>query len=156
SRPCLIGFTVLQEKSDRGPGYDRSISRWTKTAFLRSGTNHVWAAIHPPNQNAISAKWGKVVRFEIFMYNPHLGESIYVDNIRLRTEKVAAPSSKVRFSVAGTEWELIAVSSDTSVASANAVIELGKKLKDRWTKPEDKSVAQIEKEVKEQYDELKR
>jgi hypothetical protein len=48
------------------------------------------------------------------------------------------------------------VSSDTSLASANAVIELGKKLKDRWTRPEDKTVAQIEKEVKDHYNALKK
>jgi hypothetical protein len=156
SRPCLVGFTALQEKSQRGDGYDRSISRWTKTALLRPGTNHVSASIRQPNQNAISAKWGKVVRFEIFMYNPHDGESIYVDNIRLKTEKEAAPSSKVRFTVAGTDRELFGVSSATSNPSANAVIELGKKLKDRWAKPEAKTVAQIEKEVKDQYAALRR
>jgi hypothetical protein len=156
SRPCLVGFTALQEKSQRGDGYDLSISRWTKTALLCPGMNRVSASIHPPNQNAISAKWGKVVRFEIFMYNPHGGESIYVDNIRLTTEKEAATSSKVRFTVVGTDWELFGVSSATSNASANAVIELGKKLKDRWTEPEAKTVAQIEKEVRNQYAELKK
>ena len=124
--------------------------------MLQPGTNRVSAPIHPPNQNAIHAKWGKVVRFEIFMYNPHDGESICVDNIRLSTEKETAPSSKVRFTVAGTNWELFAVSSATSNASANAVIELGKKLKDRWTRPEAKTVAQIEKEVRDQYAEFKK
>jgi hypothetical protein len=156
SRPCLVGFTALQEKSQRGDGYDRAISRWTKTALLRPGMNHIAASIHPPNQNAISAKWGKVVRFEIFMYNPHDGESIYVDNIRLTTEKEVAPSSKVRFTVAGTDWELFGASSATSNPSANAVIELAKKHKGRWTEPEAKTVAELEKEVKDQYAELKR
>jgi hypothetical protein len=156
SRPCLVGFTALQEKSQRGDGYDRSISRWTKTALLHPGTNHLSATIRLPNQNAISAKWGKVVRFEIFMYNPHDGESIYVDNIRLKTEKTAAPLSKLRFTVAGTDWELLAVSSATSNPSADAVIELGKKLKARWKKPEAKTVAQIEKEVEDQYAEVKK
>jgi hypothetical protein len=156
NRPCLVGFTALQEKSKRGDGYDLSVTRWTKTAFLRTGTNHVSASIHPPNDNAISAKWGKVVRFEIFMYNPHDGESIYVDNIRLKSEKEAGPSSKVRFTVAGTDWELFGTSSGTSNASASAVMELGKKLKDRWTKPEAMTVDQIEKEVKDQYAELKK
>src|SRR5262249_29181610 len=79
-----------------------------------------------------------------------------VDNIRLGTEKEAAPPSKVRFTVAGADWELFVVSSATSNASANAVIELGKKLKDRWTRPEAKTVAQIEEEVQEQYAELKK
>jgi hypothetical protein len=155
SRPCLVGFTTLQEKSQRGDGYDASVSRWTKTALLRPGTNHVSASIHPPNQNAISAKWGKVVRFEVFMYNPRDGESIYVDNIRLQAEKEGALSSKARFTVAGTDWELSETSSATSNPSADAVIELGKKLKDRWTQPEAKTVAQIEKEVNDQYAELK-
>src|SRR6516164_4712174 len=116
SRPFIVGFTALQEKSKRGDGYDLSVTRWTKTAFLQPGTNHVSASIHPPNDNAISAKWGKVVRFEIFMYNPHDGESIYVDNIRLKSEKEAGPSSKVRFTVAGTDWELFGTSSGTSNA----------------------------------------
>jgi hypothetical protein len=156
SRPCLVGFTALQEKSQRGDRYDASISRWTKAAFLRAGTNHITASILQPNQNAIHAKWGKVVRFEIFMYSPHDGESIYVDKIRLTTEKEAVPSSKVRFTVAGTDWELFGISSAASNASANAVIELGKNLKDRWTKPEARTVAQIEKEVTDQYAEVKK
>jgi hypothetical protein len=156
SRPCVVGFTALQEKSKRGDGYDLSVSRWTKTAFLRKGTNHVSASIHPPNETSISARWGKVVRFEIFMYNPRDGESIYVDNIRLKTEKEAIQSSKVRFTVAGTDWELFGASSATSIPSASAVMELGKKLKDRWTKPEAKTVAQFEKGVKDQYTQLKK
>jgi hypothetical protein len=154
SRPCLVGFTVLQEKSQRGGGWDASISRWTKTAFLTPGTNRVSAAIPQPNQYAISAKWGKVVRFEIFMYNPHDGESIYVDNIRLTTKKVNLPPAEVRFTVTGTDWSLIGVNPG-GASSAGAVIELGRRLKDRWTKPEAKTVAEIETEVRRQYAELR-
>src|SRR6185369_9626877 len=49
SRPCVVGFTVLQEKSQRGGGWDPTISRWTKTAFLQSGKNQVTGLIHDPN-----------------------------------------------------------------------------------------------------------
>jgi hypothetical protein len=156
TRPCLIGFTALQEKSQRGEGYDASISRWTKTALLQGGKNHVSASIPQPNQTAISGKWGKVVRFEIFMYNPHDGESIYVDNIRLSTKKEDAPSSKVRFTVAGTDWELVGVTPNPSNPSTQAVMELGKKFQDGWTKPEARTVAEIEKDVTDQYAELKK
>src|SRR6185503_7481998 len=31
ARPCLVGFTVFQEKSERGEGWEPLISRWTKT-----------------------------------------------------------------------------------------------------------------------------
>ena len=89
-RPCVIGFTALQEKSSRGGDWDASVSRWTKTALLRKGINHVAGIVPGPNDYSINAKWGKVVRFEIFLYRPHDGESVFVDNIRLTTEKLPA------------------------------------------------------------------
>jgi hypothetical protein len=137
SRPCVIGFTALQEKSVRGGGWEALISRWTKTAFLQPGKNHVTASLPQPNRYAIDAKWGKVVRFEIFFYQPHKGESIFVDNIRLSTTKLPAKTA-TRFNVAGTDW----VVSGTS--SAQAVIELGKKLKGRWTTPMPRSIEEVE------------
>src|SRR5262249_1532234 len=39
SRHCLVGFTVMQQKSQRGGGWDATVSRWTKTAFLKPGKN---------------------------------------------------------------------------------------------------------------------
>jgi hypothetical protein len=89
------------------------------------------------------------------MYAPHAGESIYVDNVRLTAQKEEQPPRKVRFTVAGTDWELIGVNS-TGVSSAGAVMELGKKLKDRWTRPEPKTVAQLEQEFADQYAQLKK
>jgi hypothetical protein len=105
--------------------------------------------------DALNPKRGKVVRFEIFMYKPHEGESIFVDNIRLTTKKVDRPPAKARFTVAGTELSVEAAN-PFGVLSSGAVIELGKKLKDRWTKPEGKTVAQVEDEFKARYSELKR
>jgi hypothetical protein len=149
SRPCVIGFTVMQEKSQRGGGWDANISRWTKTVFLKAGTNHIAASLLQPNQYAVHAKWGKVVRFEIFMYQPHDGESIFVDNIHLSSEKIPAPAKR-QFSVAGTDWTL------TGASSADAVIELGKKLKERWTPPEPQTVEQVEAAFAARFAELKK
>jgi hypothetical protein len=149
-RPCVVGFTALQEKSRRGEGWDALISRWTKTAFLRPGTNRVAASIPQPNQYAISARWGKVVRFEVFMYRPRDGESIFLDNIRLTTRNTVPPPRKTQFTVAGTDWVL------SGVSSAEAVIALGKKLKDRWTRPLPRTVTQIEEEFRARYTELKK
>jgi hypothetical protein len=149
SRPCVVGFTVLQEKSMRGDGWDALISRWTKTAFLRPGTNHIAASIRQPNEYAVSARWGKVVRFEIFLYRPHKGESIYVDNVRLTTEKLPPPAP-TRFAVAGTDWAL------SGKSSAEAVIALGKKLKGGWSPPKPRSVEQVEAEFRARYTELRK
>jgi hypothetical protein len=149
SRPCLVGFTILQEKSQRGESWDALVSRWTKTAFLQKGKNRVTAPLPQPNEYAVAAKWGKVVRFEIFMYAPRDGEAIFVDNICLTMAKEAPPQKK-EFTVAGTDWVL------SGTSSAQAVIELGKKLKAGWRKPEAKSLAQVEEEFRAQYGDLKK
>jgi hypothetical protein len=155
SRPCVVGFTALQEKSQRGEGWDALVSRWTKTAFLQAGSNHVTAPIPQPNDYAISSKWGKVVRFEIFMYAPHDGETIFVDNIRLSARKDAAPPPKLSIRVAGIEWFLAGASS-SGPSSAQAVIELGKRLKNDWVKPAARTIGQVEDDFRAQFAELKK
>src|SRR5262249_26046037 len=47
SRPCVVGFAVLQEKSRRGGGWDNTVSRWVKTVFAQPGKNEVSAVLHP-------------------------------------------------------------------------------------------------------------
>jgi len=148
SRTCAVGFTVLQEKSERGGGWDATVSRWTKTEFLKPGKNTVTGTLHDPNHYSINTKLGKVVRFEIFMYTPHQGESIYVDNIRISTAKDVQPKAVTTFPVLGAD---LVVSGEIS-----GVRELGQKLKDRWKKPEKKTLEQIEGEFRRQYDELKK
>ncbi len=154
-RPCVIGFTALQEQSRRGEGYEEATSRWTRTLFLKAGKNQISTALRPASGNPLDPKRGKVVRFEICMYNPHSGEAIYIDNIRLSTAKNDQPDAKVTFTVAGTDWVLNGVNS-TGVLSAGAVMELGKKLDAGWTSPEERSVAQLEEEFAAQYAELKK
>jgi hypothetical protein len=149
SRACLVGFTVFQEKSQRGGGWDALISRWTKTALLQPGKNRITAPLPQPNDYALHAKWGKVQRFEIFMYAPHQGESIYVDNIRLTTAKLPA-KQKLPFTVAGTDWVV------SGESSAQAVIDLGKKLKAGWSRPAGKTLDQVEGEFKALYAKLKK
>jgi hypothetical protein len=154
SRPCVIGFTVLQEQSKRGEGYDPSASRWTKTQFLKPGKNEVSALLRPSVGDTLNPKRGRVVRFEIFMYNPHERESIYVDHIRLTPRKDARTPARVAFPVAGTDLVVEGIS-PFGVSSSEAVIALGKKSQDRWTKPQGRSVAQLEEEFAARYADLK-
>jgi hypothetical protein len=136
-RPCVVGFTALQEKSERGESWEAIVSRWTTTVFLQPGMNPIAATIPQPNEYGISAKRGKVIRFEIFMYRPRKGESIFVDNIRLTTEKVA-PQTKTEFTLLETNERL------SGKSSADAVIALGKQLKDKWTPPVARTLSQVE------------
>jgi len=148
SRHCVVGFTVMQERSQRGGGWDATVSRWTKTEFLKPGRNTVVGILHDPNNYSINAKNGKVVRFEIYMYNPQEGEAIFVDNIRILTAKETKPPVITKFAVLGTD---LMVSGEIS-----GVRELGKKLKDKWKKPEEKSLDEVEGAFRKQYEELKK
>jgi hypothetical protein len=86
-----------------------------------------------------------VVRLEIFAYQPHDGEAIWVDNIHLSSAaKPPAPKAKTRFQVLGTDGEV-----------AN-VQELGKKLAERWVRPRDRTVAEVEAAFRTRYEELKK
>ena len=107
SRECVVGFTVMQEKSTRDNGWDGAVSRWTKTAFLKPGTHTVTGVLHPNAWSAIRPKLenkkelGKCVTLEFFVYAPQKGDVVYLDNIRLVAAKEVEPKSKTEFKVLG-------------------------------------------------------
>src|SRR5207244_3688622 len=101
------------------------------------------------NDYASHPNWGKVVRFESLMYQPHDGESIFVDNIRLSTDKVGS-KPKMEYTLAGSDLVL------SGTGSAECVIALGKLAKERWTPPAHNTVAQVEAEFRARYAELKK
>jgi hypothetical protein len=143
-RPCLVGFQVLQERSSRGGGWDATVSRWVKTAFLQPGRNEVSAPLHLNDWSAINPQLGKVTTFEVFMYHPHEGEVVYVDNIRLTTAREVPRQVKTQFTVLGTDLEV------------SGVQELGEKLKGQWTPPQPRTVEQVEAEFRAAFEELKK
>lgn len=145
-RPCLVGFMAIQERSTRTQGWDGAISRWARTVLLKPGKNEIRASLEDPSANGYGLnpkKYGKVTSLEIFLYAPHAGESIEVDSIRLLREKTVQPPASTRFKVAGTDLEV-----------AN-IRDLAKQFKDKWTKPEPRTVDQIEAEFKAKFDRLK-
>jgi len=143
TRPCLVGLSVLQEKSSRKEGWEPVISRWTKTIFAQPGRNLLSEPLHRNDWQAIIPKWGPVVTFEIFLYAPHPGESIWIDNVRLIAKKDKEPETRREFKVVGTDW------------AVSGVGELGKKLKDQWTPPVPRTVDQIEMEFRALHERLK-
>ena len=116
--------------------------------FAEGGKPHR-RRVPQPNDYAIHAKWGKVVRLEIFMYAPHEGESIYIDKISLSSEKLPPPV-ETTFAVAGTDIRL------PGKSSADAVIAPGKQFKDKWKPPQSQSVAQVEEQMRAEFAELKK
>ncbi len=156
-RPVVLVFRALHEKSSRGGTYDEGVNRWEHAALLKAGKNEIVALT--PNGDA----WAKVKAFDIFPIDPHTGEAIFVDNMRLSSEAPAAttplhidyiyspgqdhaywPKLDGKIPVLGTDLE---------VANVN---ELGDKLAASWVKPVDRTVDQVEVDIKSQYEELKK
>ncbi|HJZ94337.1 MAG TPA: DNRLRE domain-containing protein [Gemmataceae bacterium] len=131
-RECVVGFTVMQEKSNRGPGYDNGVTRWCKTAFLKPGKNTVAGNLQPNDWSAIGPKFGKVVSLEAFLYDAHKGESIYLDNIRLSAEKLNEKPIATKFTVLGTDLVV------------ESVQDLGKRLAKDWKKPVERTLADVD------------
>jgi hypothetical protein len=148
SRPGVIGFTALLEKSERGSSWEAIVSRWTSTVFLKPGKNEIVSSLIQPNEYGIHAKRGKVVRFEIFLYHPEPGETIFVDRIRLSSDKVPPPLES-EFTLLGTDEKF------SGKSSADAVIQLGKKLKEKWAPPVSRTIEQVEADFRATFAKLK-
>jgi hypothetical protein len=145
SRTCLAAFRVvgLEDKEHRG---------WVKLALLRKGRNavvDVAPALKGPTQ------------FEILMYAPHAGETLYVDNIRLSSEATTAATpyhgehvrpgdDKPFYPKLG---KLPVLGLDIQVANS---AELAKRMADQWIRPVDKTVEQVEAEFTSLYERLRK
>lgn len=151
SRDCVIGFMVMQEGSSRAPGWDGSVSRWCKTAFLHPGTHTISAGLHPNEWSAIRTKFqngrvmGKCVSLEFFVYSPHDGDVVYLDNIRLIAKKESTPApAKIEFTVLGTDLKV------------NGVRDLGKKFAEEWKELPATTATDAEAAFKTRFAEIKK
>ncbi|HEX3152487.1 MAG TPA: hypothetical protein VHR66_30720, partial [Gemmataceae bacterium] len=151
TRPCVVGFTVMQENSKRGTGWDGAVSRWSKTEIiLKPGTHTLTAALHPNEWSAVRTKLengkvlGNCVSLEFFVYEPHDGDVVFIDNIRLVGAKEQQPAVKTVFRVLGTDM------------TVTGVQELGKKLASQWKKPEPQTSAQAETAFRARFAEMKK
>ena len=144
SRPCLVGFLAMQEKSSRDRSWEGVTSRWVKTALLRPGKNEISEPLHPPNEYAISKRYGSIVSFEIFMYQPFPNESVYVDNIRLSATKEKPTADTTEFKVAGTDL------------TVKDVRQLNNRLKSEWKPPLLKTLDEVEADFRTTFAQVKK
>jgi hypothetical protein len=158
SRDCAVLLRVLREKSERA-----GAGRWEKLCRLYPGRNTVVEVneIGGPSFAAL----GKVVAFDIALYEPRPGESILVDNVRLvdsypeattayRYMNPTVAGGKAfsypwfpkpdAFAVLGTDWRLYDMDALTD------------KLKGSWAKPEARTLEQVEADFRARFDELKK
>ncbi|MBN9120398.1 MAG: DNRLRE domain-containing protein [Planctomycetes bacterium] len=127
------------------------MSRWCKTAILRPGRHTITAPLHPNAWSAIRQKlengkvMGKCVSLEFFVYSPHDGDTVFIDNIRLLAKKEPThPPVKTEFAVLGTDLKV------------SGVQELGKKLADKWKEPPATTAADAEAAFRARFAELRK
>jgi len=148
SRTCLLVFRAMARTSRYGTAYADGCSRWEFAARLEAGRNTLVAPAPPDTERL----WKDVHTVQIYMYRPKEGEAVFVHNIRLSTERAPAASPfntallvpPGKYKVSGTDMEV------------KDVDELADKRKSQRAEPQDKTVEQVETDIRAQYDRLKK
>jgi hypothetical protein len=162
-RPSVAYFRVYQGKPDDKPQQPR----WERTMNLLPGRNDVTLLIRHGIGSMDPGK-GDVTGFVIGMFQPEKGQTLLVSNARLSLDwlapkvtgwyspynhdgySAAAARDYARtravpkFKVLGTEPEV------------ESLPDLAKRFKDKWVKPEPKSIDQVEAEFKAEFDRFKK
>ncbi len=152
-RECLVVFRVMTAKGKYGTDYNSGVSRWEFAARCVAGKNDLVTA-----GPAGRVLWNNITSLEIYLYNPHPGESILLDAIRLSTD-AAADTTPFRDLYTNPSPKHGKPADGFKVLGADLVAkdvdDLADKLKDKRVKPEDKSAAEIEADFRAQFDKLK-
>jgi hypothetical protein len=164
-RPSVAYFRIGQGKPDD----KRKQPYWEKTMILLPGRNEVTLMIrHGINMAVIDPRKGDITSFLIGMYKPQKGQTLLVEQVRLSPDwspprvlgwyspynhdgysaAVAREYQRTRaiptFKVLGTDLEVASLP------------DLAKRLKDRWRKPEPKTIEQVEADFKATFAKLRR
>lgn len=162
-RPSVAYFRVYQGKADA----TAKQPRWEKTLNLLAGRNDVTLLIRR-GLGVMDPGKGEVSGFVIGMFRPEKSQTLLVSNVRLGTDwpppqvlgwyspynhdgySVAATRDFLRagtipkFKVLGTELEV------------ENLPDLAKRFKDKWSKPEPKTIEQVEAETKAEFEKIKK
>ncbi len=164
-RPSVAYFRICQEKTgDKGKQ-----PCWEKTMILQPGLNPVNLTIrHGLGSSVIDPAKGDVTSFSIGMFRPEKGQTLQVGSIRLTPEWPApkavgwySPYNHDGYSAAvARECERTGVLPRFQVLGTDLEVadlpDLAKRLKDKWTKPEPKTIEQLEAEFKAEFEKLRK
>jgi len=164
-RPGVAYFRICQGQPEDKPRQPR----WEKTMILPPGRNEVTLMIrHGLSSAIIDPKKGDITSFLIGMFRPEKGQVLLVENVRLcsdwpppKTLGWYSPYNHDGYSAAvardyqrkGAVPTFEVLGTDMEVAD---LPDLAKRLKDRWIKPEPKTIEQVEADFKAEYEKLKR
>jgi hypothetical protein len=163
NRPCVAHFRIYQGKAD-----DKNQQpRWEKTMMLQAGHNDVTLLIRH-GLGVLDPAKGDVTSFVIGMFRPERGQTLLVSNVRLSPDWPApkitgwySPYNHDGYSAAvareyartGAVTKFKVLGTDMTVAD---LPDLAKRLKDKWVKPEPKTIDQAEAEFKTEFEKVKK
>jgi hypothetical protein len=162
-RPSVAYFRVYQGKpDDKAPQ-----PRWQKTMILQPGHNDVTLMLRNGIGSLDPGK-GDVTSFVIGMFRPEKDQTLLVGNVRLSPDwpppKVLgwySPYNHDGYSAAAAQdYAKTGVVPKFKVLGTDLEVEslpdLAKREKDKWAKPEPKTIDQVEADFKAEFDKLKR
>jgi hypothetical protein len=161
-RQSIAYFRIYQGKPDDKP----QRPRWEKTMNLLPGRNDVTLLIRS-GIGSMDANKGDISAFVIGMFRPEKGQTLLVSNVRLSTDwpppKVTgwySPYNHDGYSTAvAREYQRTGAVTKFKVLGTDMEVDslpdLAKRLKDKWVKPEAKTIEQVEAEFKMAFDALK-
>lgn len=162
-RPSVAYVRILQGEPDD----KRQQSRWEKTLTLLPGRNRVTLLIRH-GIGSMDPKKGDVTSFIIGMFRPEKGQTLLVSNVRLSTDwpppKVLgwySPYNHDGYSAAVTrEYSRIGTMTKFKVLGTDMEVadlpDLAKRLKDKWVKPEARTIEQVEAEFEGELEKIKK
>jgi hypothetical protein len=164
-RPGVAYFRLLQGKPDA----TGKQPLWEKTMILPAGRSEVVLTIrHGISSTVIDPAKGQITALRIGMFRPEKGQTLTVSSIRLSPDWPPpqatgwfTPYNHDGYSAAfardyrktGKLPRFKVLGTDLEVASYE---ELSKQLKDKWTKPEPRTIDQVEAEFKAEFEKLKK
>jgi hypothetical protein len=163
-RPSVAYFRICQGQPDDKPQQPR----WEKTLILLPGRNEVTLLIrHGLSSAVIDPNKGDITSFHIGMFQPVAGQTLLVQNVRLspdwpqpKTLGWYSPYNHDGYSAAvARDYQRTGVIPKFKVLGTNMettdLRELAMRLKERWVKPEPKTIEQVQTDFKAQFEKIK-
>jgi hypothetical protein len=161
-RPSVAYFRIYQGKPD-----EKQQARWERTMNLLPGRNDVTLLIRHGIGSMDPGK-GNVSAFVIGMFQPEKGQTLLVSNVRLSPDWPApkvlgwySPYNHDGYSAAAArDYARTRIVPKFKVLGTDLEVEslpdLAKRFKERWVKPEPRTIEHVEADFKAEFDRFKK
>jgi len=161
-KTLVAWFGVLQGRPDEKGNQ----ARHQRSMILQPGRNEMTLLLHA-GIGAMDPAKGEVTSFIVGAFRPEKGQVLFVENVRLSADwpppKITgwySPYNHDGYSSAvAREYQRLQASPKFKVLSTDLEVsdcsDLAKRLKDKWTLPEEKTIEQVENDFKAEFEKLR-